>query len=233
MHQVFASWSGGKDSCFACYRATVHGLKVRYLLNMITEDGKRSWTHGLSTELLQIQSQAIGIPLAQRRTTMANYETEFKDTLLTLKQEGISGGVFGDIDLEEHRQWTERVCHEVDITPYLPLWGQSQEKILRDFVTSGFEAIVVAAKTDLFGEEWLGQKVDLDFIKHLDELRETKDITPCGEAGEYHTFVIDGPLFNQRIEILETSKVLREGHWFLEILKYDLRSKQLPSGSTD
>ncbi len=225
MHQVFASWSGGKDSCFACYQAAVSGLKVRYLVNMITEDGKRSWTHGLSTKLLQMQSQAIAIPLVQRQTTMASYEAEFKDVLLTLKQTGVSGGVFGDIDLEEHREWVDRICRQADITPYLPLWGQNQEEILKEFIDSGFEAIVVVTKADLLGEEWLGRKIDLDFIRHLEGLRETRDITPCGEAGEYHTFVTDGPLFNQRIEIMETNKVLREGHWFLEILKSDLRSK--------
>ncbi len=225
MHQVFVSWSGGKDSCFACYQAAVSSLKVRYLLNMITEDGKRSWTHGLSTELLQMQSQAIGIPLVQRQTSMANYETEFKDTLLILKQTGISGGVFGDIDLEEHREWVDRICRQTGITPYLPLWGQSQEKILRNLIASGFEAIIVAARADLFGEEWLGRKIDWEFLSHLAKLKQTSDIQPCGEAGEYHTFVIDGPLFNQRIEILETNKVLREGRWFLEILKGELRSK--------
>lgn len=221
-HQAFTSWSGGKDSCFACYLASASRLKVRYLVNMITEDGKRSWTHGLSPELLQVQSQAIGIRLIQRRTTMANYETEFNDMLLALKQEGVRGGVFGDIDLDEHRQWIERVCHKVDITPYLPLWGQSQEKILRDFINSGFEAIIVVAQADLFGEEWLGRKVDLNL---LSALKQKFDTQLCGEAGEYHTFVTDGPLFNQRIEILETNKVLREGHWFLDILNYELRSK--------
>jgi len=223
--QVFASWSGGKDCCLACYRASVSGLKVRYLANMVTEDGKRSWTHGLSSELLQMQSQAIGIPLIQRRTTMANYEAEFKNMLLTLKQEGVSGGVFGDIDLDEHRQWVERVCHEVGVTAYLPLWGQSQDKIMRDFIASGFEAMVISAKADLFGEEWLGHKIDSEFLSHLSELKQTKDITLCGESGEYHTLVTDGPIFNQRVEILETNKVLREGHWFLDILKSELRSK--------
>jgi len=225
MNQVFTSWSGGKDSCFACYRAVASGLRVGYLANMITEDARRSWTHGQSAELLQVQAQAVGIPLVQRRTTMADYEAEFKNMVLALKREGVVGGVFGDIDLEEHRQWIERVCHEVDITPHLPLWGQSQSKIMRDFIDLGFEAVVVAAKADLFGEEWLGRKVDLDFIKHLGELRETKGITLCGEAGEYHTFVTDGPLFSQRIEILEANKVLREGHRFLEIVKCDIRSK--------
>ncbi len=225
MQPVFTSWSGGKDSCLACYQANARGLKVRYLANMITEDGKCSWTHGQSAELLQAQSQAIGIPLVQRRTTGDNYEAEFKKMLFTLKQDGIEGGVFGDIDFDEHRQWVERVCGEVNITPHLPLWGESQDKILRDFVALGFEAVVVVARADLFGEEWLGRKVDLDFLKLLDELRETKDITPCGEAGEYHTFVTDGPLFKQQIEILETNKVLREGHWFLEILRCNLRTK--------
>jgi len=83
---------------------------------------------------------------------------------------------------------------------------------------------VVVAKADLFDEEWLGRRVDLPFLLHLSELRQTNDIQICGEAGEYHTFVTDGPLFDHRIEILETNKILQEGYWFLEILKYDLRA---------
>ncbi len=225
MPQAFNSWSGGKDSCLACYRAVANGLKVRYLVNMITEDGSRSWSHGQPAQLLQVQSQAIGIPLVQRRTTRACYEAEFKNTLLALKQEGVTAGVFGDIDVEEHLQWIHRVCQEVNITPHLPLWGESQDKIIRDFIELGFEAIVVTTKADLLGEEWLGRRVDLNFLKQLAEIRATKDITPCGEHGEYHTFVIDGPLFKKRIEILETSKILREGYWFLEVVKYDLVPK--------
>jgi uncharacterized protein (TIGR00290 family) len=111
------------------------------------------------------------------------------------------------------------------MTPHLPLWGQKQEKLLSDFVNSGFEAIVVAAKAELFGEEWMGRKVDVGFIRDLDELRKTKDITPCGEAGEYHTFVINGPIFRQRIEIQKTGAILKEGYRFLEISEYKLKSK--------
>ncbi len=225
MQQVFASWSGGKDSCLACYRAIVSGLKVRYLANTVTEDGKRSRSHGLPAEVLQVQSLAVGIPLVQRRTTWDNYEAEFKSMLHTFKQEGVKGGVFGDIDFEEHRQWVERVCQEVDIVPHLPLWGESQNKILRDLIDLGFEAVIIATKADLFGREWLGQRIDLNFIKHLDELKEIKDITPCGEAGEYHTLVIDGPLFKKRMEILKTRKVFRDTHWFLDILDTELRTK--------
>lgn len=225
MHQVFSSWSGGKDSCFASYQAAGSGLKVRYLVNMLAEDSQRSWIHGLSTKILEMQSQAIGIPLVQRRSTMPTYEADFKSTILDLKKEGIKGGVFGDIDLEEHREWVDRICQQTDITPHLPLWGLSQEKILRDFIGLGFEAVIVVAKADLFGEEWLGRRVDLDFLSYLAELRHRSDITFCGEAGEYHTFVADGPLFKQRIEILEANKVLRGDYWFLEILESELRAK--------
>ena len=223
MHQVFTSWSGGKDSCFACYRASEDGLKVRYLLNMITEDGKRSRSHGLSAEVLQVQSQAIGIPLVQRQTTWGSYENVFVDLLRELKVKGIDGGVFGDIDFNAHREWIEKVCKQADIIPHLPLWGQSQDKIVLDFIDLGFESIVIAARADIFDEAILGRKVDQDFIKYLEELGKTKNITPCGEAGEYHTFVIDGPLFQKRIEILEAKKVLIERSWYLDIL--DLRVK--------
>ena len=225
MPQVFTSWSGGKDSCFACYQAIKGGLKVQSLVNMVTEDGQRSWTHGLSSQWLQLQSQALGIPLVQKQSSMATYEVDFKDVILSLRKDGITGGVFGNIDVEEHRDWVERICREANITSNLPLWGLSQEKILRDFIGSGFEAIIVVAKADRFNEEWLGRKIDLDFVKDFNDLRQTKDITPCGEAGEYHTLVIDGPLFNQRMEILATQKVLRDGYRFLDILKCELKPK--------
>lgn len=225
MSQVFASWSGGKDSCLACYRAVASGLKIRYLANMITEDGKRSRTHGVSANIIHVQSQAISLPLVQCRTTWDSYEAKFKNMLRAFKQEGITGGVFGDIDLNEHREWVERVCREVDITPHLPLWGESQDEILRDFINSGFEAIVVATRADMLGEEWLGRRIDLDFIDHLAELRKTKDITLCGEAGEYHTLVINGPLFREKMEILETRKLLRDEYWFLDILNIELRAR--------
>jgi len=225
VNQVFVSWSGGKDSCFACYRATLSGLKVRYLLNMADVHGQRSWFHGLSRKLLQMQARAAGIPLVQRASTMAAYEANFRDAVLALKKDGVSGGVFGDIDLEEHRQWIEQTCKQVDVRPYLPLWGLSQEKMLRDFIDTGFEAVITLAKADLFGRDWLGQKVDLDFLSHLSKLRETKDIQPCGESGEYHTFVTDSPMFKQRIEILQTRRVLRKGYWRLQILRAELRGK--------
>lgn len=223
--QVFVSWSGGKDSCFACYRAVESGLKVRYLVNMKDADNRWSWVHRLSTDLLDMQSQAVGIPIVQERSTMATYKTDFKDVILALKKEGVRGGVFGDIDLDEHREWVERLCRQAEITPHLPLWGLSQDKILRDFIELGFEAIIVVVKADLLGEEWLGRKVDLDFLAYLSELTGEKKVTPAGEAGEYHTFVTDGPIFKQRVEILETEHKYNKGYWFLEISQSRLRAK--------
>jgi len=231
MPEAFVSWSGGKDSCLACYRAIVSGINVRYLLNMVTGDGQWSRSHGLSAELLRVQAKALGIPLVQKQTTKAGYEAEFKNTLLAFKQEGITLGVFGDIDLEEHRQWIERVCSAGSVTPYLPLWGKDQEEILKDFIHLGFESVVVATKADLLGEEWLGRQIDEAFLTDLKELRKTKDITLCGEVGEYHTYVINGPLFSRCVEIREANRELKDGHWFLRIAKCALKPKsKAPKG---
>lgn len=226
MSQVFISWSGGKDCCLAAYRAMAGGLDVRYLANTVTDDGQRSCSHGISSEVIRAQSRAIGIPLVQQHTTGETYEAEFIKMLRAFREEGIEGGVFGDIDFNPHREWIERVCRKADITPHLPLWHESQEQLLREFVALGFETIVIAARDDLFGEEVLGQKIDGDFIAHLEELGKTKEITPCGEAGEYHTLVIDGPIFQKRLEIVKSSNVLREGVRFLKILSTELKAKK-------
>jgi len=223
LKQAFVSWSGGKDCCLACYQAIASGLKIRYLANMLTEDGTHSRTHGLSNEVLQFQSQAIGIPLFQSKATWDTYESEFKKMLGSFKRKGVYDGVFGDIDMDEHREWIERVCRTVDITPHLPLWGKEQDEILKHFIGLGFEAVVVATKADLLGEEWLGRKIDFDFVDQLTKLQKTKNITPCGEAGEYHTLVTNGPIFQRRMELLETKNILRHDHWFLQILKVGLR----------
>ncbi|MFC1953619.1 diphthine--ammonia ligase [Chloroflexota bacterium] len=223
MLEAFISWSGGKDSCLAYYHATTNGVKGSYLLNMLTEDGKRSRSHGISTDWLQMQSKAIGIPMHHRETSWSDYETEFKKALVSYKDSGIGTGVFGDIDLEGHREWVERVCFDCDVIPLLPLWQKNQEQVLKEFINAGFTAIVVATKANLLDEEWLGREVDLKFVKDLS--KKGTDISLCGEAGEYHTFVIDGPLFKEKIRIIEAKKVLRDDHWFLDINRCELIPK--------
>ena len=139
------------------------------------------------------------------------------------QKEGIEGGIFGDIDFNAHREWIERVCREGGMTPYLPLWEEDQKKLVEEFIDAGFVAVVVAAKAEFFGDEVLGRKIDRDFIKYLDKLSKIKAITPCGEAGEFHSLVIDGPLFKKRLEITEYRNVKREGIWFLDITGLDLK----------
>jgi len=163
----------------------------------------------------------MGMPLIQREVTWDSYEREFKQAVAELKQKGVEGVVFGDIDLQEHRDWIERVCSELEVKPIMPLWGEEPERILTAFVDCGFEAVVVTAKAGFFDQKWLGRKVDHRLIKELDTL----DIHICGEKGEYHTFVTDGPLFKKRIDITNSRKELREGYWFLDILGYEMVAK--------
>jgi uncharacterized protein (TIGR00290 family) len=213
---VFISWSGGKESSLSCFRVMQNqNLKVEYLLNMITEDGKHSRSHGLSVNLLKLQAEAMEIPIVQRKVTWEGYEEEFKKALLSFKARGIQAGVFGDIDLKVHRDWVERVCKEVGIQSILPLWKEKREELLNEFIQAGFKAIVVSANTDFLGREWLEKEINKRFIE---ELRIKGDIDFCGERGEYHTFVYDGPIFKKPVEFTIGKKVLKDKHWFLELI---------------
>ena len=218
MSDYLASWSGGKDSCFAGYKALAQGYKISHLVNFISQQYQRVSFHGTEKRLIQLQSQAIGIPVLQKGTTPDGYEAEFKEAVLALLPEGIKGMVFGDIYLDEHREWVERVCAELGIEAVEPLWGESTESVLSGFIEAGFEAIVVGAKAQLIDQEWVGRGVDIDFMNYL----KSKDIDLCGESGEYHTLVVGGPLFKRKIEITESRTIRRDGYWFLDTVKYKL-----------
>ena len=223
--RVVASWSGGKESCFACYKAISEGFEIPYLMNFISKDG-RCMSHGLDSKLILAQSEAIGIPMVQRKVTWETYEKEFKSVIRELKQSGVEGAVFGDIcNIAGHEGWIDRVCNELGIKPVKPLWDSDSEQLLTDFVDEGFKALIVMVKTDLFGEEWLGRKIDETFMRDLRKLEGKVDIHSCGELGEYHTFVYDGPLFKKGLKILDFKKKLTEGCWFLNIRSYDIVEK--------
>jgi len=222
MSRVVASWSGGKESCFACYKAILEGYDVSHLLNFISQDG-RCMSHGINSKLIIAQSQAIEIPVVQRKVTWDTYEEEFKTVIRELKQIGVSGAVFGDVDIQEHKNWVDRICNELDIKQVMPLWGRDPEQILTDFIDEGFEAIVVMVKADLLGEEWLGRRVDESFVSNLLKLKNKVHL--CGELGEYHTYVTNGPFFKRRIKILDSSKILKNGCRFLDISKYEVSGK--------
>jgi len=215
-----SSWSGGKDSCLACYKAILEGCNVSHLVNFISREYKRVSFHGTEAELVRLQTEAIGIALLQKETTKDGYEQEFKEAVRSLSRNGIRGMVFGDIYLEEHKAWVERVCGELEIEAVEPLWGRNSEEVLSDFIDAGFEAVIVSAQSKFIGEEWIGRQVDKDFIEYLKD----KNIDVCGENGEYHTLVINGPIFDKRIEIIESRTINRDGYWFLDTCKYCLSS---------
>ena len=218
--KVFISWSGGKETSLSCYRVMQkEDTKVSCLLNMVSEDGGHSRSHGVNSALLKLQAEAMGIPIVQRKTTWRTYEEEFKKAVLDFKRQDIRAGVFGDIDLQEHRDWVERVCKEIGIQPILPLWKRKREELLKEFIGAGFKAIVVATNAHLLGEEWLGRKIDKEFIEELKTLR---NIDLCGEKGEYHTFVTSGPLFKKRIKISKSRRRFKKGRWFLDILEWKI-----------
>jgi diphthine-ammonia ligase len=219
--RVFCSWSGGKESCLACYKAMQEGHEVASLLTMVTTTGSYSRSHRLSRELLIAQSQAIGIELHQRRVSWNTYERDFIKALNAFKQEGIEGGVFGALYLSDDRAWVERVCAEAGITPLLPLWGMETKALLSTFIEAGFEAIVVAVRRDIMDDHWLGKRIDGAFAEEM----EKRGIDVCGEYGEYHTLVVDGPIFSRRIEIKETRVTRRGTMAFLHISGFTLGRK--------
>ena len=156
---------------------------------------------------------------------MSLYEQTFKKAVSALRRNGVEGMVFGDIYLQEHRDWIERVCGELGITPLQPLWGMAPEYVLSSFIEAGFEAVVISAKADLFNENWLGRRIDHGFLFDLKKLKQGKELDVCGEQGEYHTLVVDGPLFRKRVQVTYGSRVQRNGYWFLDIPRCRLELK--------
>ena len=222
--KVVVSWSGGKDSCFACYKAIQEDQDVSQLLIMMSDPSKSSF-HMISSELLDAQSQAIGIPIVKYTTTPDAYEQDFKKALSQMKAKGVEGIVTGDVcDVALHEPgWLDRICKEVGLTPVKPLWHRDTMQILNDFITEGFKATLVRVKTDVLGMEWLGREINKEFF---DDLLKRGTVDPCGERGEFHTFVTDGPLFKKRIEILESEKVKLNGHGRLVIKRFEIKPKR-------
>ncbi len=219
---VFVSWSGGKDCAQACWRAIQKGMSVSSLLNMVTPDGVRGWTHGLPSWVIDLQAKALEIPIIQVPTSLEDYDRKFREAVSALAKKGITGGIFGTIDVPEHRQWSKDICAGTGVTPYLPLWDEDQTDILKRFIDAGFRAVIVATDAARMGEEWLGREIDRSFLERISKM---PGITPCGEDGEYHTFVYDGPVFKKRIEITKSRKIKRGSHWYFEIIEARLVGK--------
>jgi len=211
---AFCSWSGGKESALSLYSAQRKGVDTRCLVNMTSESGKHSRTHGVPASHIKAQAHALGLPVMQRKTSWQNYEKEFKKTISGLKRKKIENGVFGDIDLAGHREWVERVCKELNVKPILPLWKKEREALLDEFIRLGFKAVIVTVKSDLLNKKFLGRTITANLVKSLKAI---KGIDISGENGEYHTFVFDGPIFKKPIKYNVRKKYFRNGYWFLKI----------------
>ena len=223
---ALGSGSGGKDSCLALYKALQSGIQIKSLVNFISKQHKRVSFHGTEASLIRLQAECIGLPIYQKENSpdMKLYEKEFKEAVSSLKGKDVEGMVFGDIYLDEHRDWVERVCGDLGLKAIEPLWNRPTTEIIREFISAGFKSYVVAGQADKFGPDFMGRLVDEDFLAEMQE----RGICPCGENGEFHTLVCDGPLFEKRIEITEAEPVLKDGFckmWFWDTRRYRVVEK--------
>jgi len=214
MKNCFVSWSGGKDALFALYRAHKESnFDSITLLNMCDSKEGKSRSHGISAQLLRDQAEAVGFPIVQGYVDEGNYETILKNTIAELKREkSVTHGIFGDIYLDAHRDWIERVCGECDIIPLFPLWKIPTTDLITDFVNEGFRTAIVAVHQEKLPIEFLRREIDHTFIADL-----PKEIDPCGELGEYHTFVFDGPLFKKPLPIELGEAFEHNNHWMCTV----------------
>ena len=206
--QVACSWSGGKDSCLALYSVVQLGAVPRTLLTIFDESGERSRSHGLHREVLLAQATSMNLCLRSRRASWETYEPQFQDALQELRKQGIEDVVFGDIDLQPHRDWEERVCAAQSVRAHLPLWKQNRRAVLRRVWAAGIRCRIIAVDAARLSEDILGAELTPKLARDL----EAKGIDACGENGEFHTVVVDGPMFAHALELTFGATVLRGGY---------------------
>ena len=221
--RVIVSWSGGKDSCLSLYKALNSGLKPVYLLNIATQAGEGFRVHGLDPRIILDQAKALELPIVQRAVSWENYEQVFKESVREIKDKlGVEGIVFGDIFLEEHREWAIKICKELGVKEFSPLYGGDEEKLMKEFMDAGFKAVIVCVKADSPIEKLLGRMLNPETMKAL----KNAGVDLCGEYGEYHTLVLDGPIFKKRIEIIESrAESISSGYRVLDIRRWRLVGK--------
>ncbi|MBQ4821751.1 diphthine--ammonia ligase [Aquimarina sp. MMG016] len=191
------SWSGGKDSCYALHLAVEKKLTPKVLLNVLNEYGDRSRSHGIPKEILEAQAKALDLPIHFFESTWNDYERLYIQNLRSLTETyDIGASVFGDIDIESHKAWEEKVSSAAGLHAFLPLWQQPRKQLVLDMIDYGIEAIIVSCNQTL-GSDFLGRTIDKALIMEL----EAMDVDACGENGEYHTLVTNAPLFKERLKV--------------------------------
>lgn len=206
-----SSWSGGKDSCYAMMKAVAEGYVPKVLLNMMNENGKVSRSHGLPLALLNQQAQKMQLPLEAVPATWNDYEEKFITTLQHLKTAyDLDAAVFGDIDLQAHKDWEDKVCEASSLKAILPLWQQDRIALVNEMIENGIETMIVSCNAQM-GESYLGKILTKELAVEL----EGKGIDPCGENGEFHTMVVNCPLFSEAIESPEYKTKIYNDYCFI------------------
>lgn len=206
----FVSWSGGKDSCLALFRAMSQGYKPKMLFTMFSIENDVSSAHRLNEDIIKAQVNALALESTIGRAKFEDYETVFVRNLEAFKSQDINYGIFGDIDLDEHRKWEEIVCEKAQMTAVLPLWQEDRKNLVKEFIDLGFKAKIVVVNKTMMSPEFLGRDLSHELLEEI----EKTGADVCGENGEYHTVVYDGPLFKTPLN-LNFSKEVKdiEGKW--------------------
>lgn len=193
--KFIASYSGGKDSTLAIYKAIQQGMEPIGLITTYNKDRKKSWFHGIPTDLLKKISEQINIPIDFIITSGEMYRENFVNKLKSAREQGAEFCVFGDIDIEGHIKWCTDVCNDAGIKAYFPLLHESRKKIVYDFINLGFKSMITTVDNSRLDDKFLGKVLSIEVVDEIE--KSGADI--CGENGEYHTFTYDGPLFSNPV----------------------------------
>ena len=211
--KFIASYSGGKDSVLAIHRAAASGLIPHSLITTHNPDLEKSWFHGLSEGLLMRISASLELPVDLARTTGEHYEASFEAALIKGKAQGAEVCVFGDIDIEDHLNWCRARCDSAEMIPYFPLLKEDRKKVVFEFVDAGYLALIKIVDTSRMSGDFVGKILSREVIAEI----EKTGVDICGENGEYHTFVFDGPLFKNKLDFEVKEKLVRDKFAILNI----------------
>ncbi|WP_434166971.1 diphthine--ammonia ligase [Peribacillus frigoritolerans] len=215
-HKFIASFSGGKDSVLALYKAMKIGEAVG-LIVMLEEEGKRSRSHGMPPELIHAQAESIGLPVYTAAASWTDYERVFMHLLENAKNQGAEVLITGDLDMPAHGCWHDKVTKNAGLKLGMPLWEMNHREAVEEFMNLGFVTIIVTVNLSLgMTEDDLGRTLTHEYVKEL----EARGIDPCGEGGEFHTTVIDGPIFKQPITVRKC-EIIKDGEYAFLPLELD------------
>lgn len=208
------SWSGGKDSALALYEVLgTRSRDIASLITTVTGEYDRISMHGVRSLLLEMQADSLGIALEKviipRNASNEAYELSLENALLKYKSSGVDSVIYGDIFLEEIRKYREEQLGKLGLGCVFPIWGRDSLSLARTFIEAGFKAVVVCVDSTLLDGGFAGREFDYDFLSGLPQ-----GTDPCGENGEFHTFVYDGPIFRERVGFEKGEVVLRDGRFY-------------------